>query len=164
MVMLFVIIRNAAVSMKHHFSLSFRVSENYPVDVNRVATDMSGSDFYVEASPLSGTEFSVHFVRDGEHAIDLLSYAREQVLRAVPGAEMLSMEMSDELPIMGVVDDITKVVIKACQVFGDPELAHTWLSQPQVKLSGQVPKVLMIEAEGRTEVSHLLTELQEKAK
>ena len=60
----------------------------------------------------------------------------------------------------GAVDDITKLVIRACQVLGDPELAHAWLNKPQSGLSGQVPKVLMVDAQGRTLVSRLLTTLE----
>lgn len=149
--------------MKHHFSLTFRVTERQTVDVKQVASQMSGSDFHVESGALDGTEFSVHFAREGDHASDLLGYAREQVLSAVPGAELVSMDMSEEPPMMGVVDDITKLVIRACQVFGDPELAHTWLSQPQDELDGSVPKVLMINAEGRTIVSRVLTRLENAA-
>jgi hypothetical protein len=149
--------------MKHHFSLTFKVTERQAVDVEKVAHQLSGSDFHVESSPLNGAEFSVHFAREGDHAADLLDYAREQVINAVPGAELTSMDMSEEPPMMGVVDDITKVVIRACQLFQDPELAHTWLSQPQEQLQGHVPKVLMVEAEGRTLVSKLLTQLENQA-
>lgn len=146
--------------MKHHFSLTFRMNERQAVDVQRVAGGMSGSDFYVEPGHLNGTEFSVHFVREGDHAAELLDVAREQVLRAVPGAELVSMEMTDELPIMSMVDDITKLVIRGCQLFGDAELAHTWFNQPQDLLLGQVPKVLMVDAQGRTQVSRALSMLE----
>jgi hypothetical protein len=149
--------------MKHHFSLTFKVTERQAVDVQKVATQISGSDFHIEPGSLNGTEFSVHFAREGDHAADLLDYAREQVLSAVPGAELVSMDMTDELPMMGVVDDITKIVIHACKVFADNELAHTWLSQPQEQLHGNVPKVLMIDAEGRTMVSKLLTQLENQS-
>jgi hypothetical protein len=149
--------------MKHHFSLTFQVTERQALDVQEVATQMSGSDFHIEPGPLHGTEFSVHFAREGDHAADLLDYAREQVLSAVPGAELISMDMTDELPMMSMVDDITKIVIHACNVFQDIELAHTWLSQPQEQLHGNVPKVLMIDAEGRTMVSKLLTQLENQS-
>ena len=149
--------------MKHHFTLTFKVTERLAVDVDEVASQMSGSDFHVEHGPLVGTEFTVHFDREGEHAADLLSYAREQVLSAVPNAELVSMDMSEEPPMMGVVDDITKLVIRACQLFGDPELAHNWLSRPQETLHGNVPKVLMVSAEGRTKVSRILTKLEDKS-
>lgn len=142
--------------MKHHFSLTFRVNETKEVDVSQVATEMNGSDFHVEADPLNGTEFSVHFVREGDHAVDLLNIAKDQVLKAVPNAELLAMDMTDELPMMGVVDDITKVVIQACNVFNEPELAHMWLSKPQAELNGQIPKAIMVDAEGRTAVSKVL--------
>jgi len=146
--------------MKHHFSLTFKVAERQAVDVEHLASQISGSDFHVESGPMNGAEFSVHFVREGDHAADLLGYAREQVINAIPGAELISMDMSEEPPMMGAVDDITKIVVRACQVFGEPELAHTWLSQPQEQLNGQVPKVLMVDAEGRTIVSRVLTALE----
>ncbi|WP_196158342.1 MbcA/ParS/Xre antitoxin family protein [Reinekea sp. G2M2-21] len=148
--------------MKHHFSLTFKVAERQAVDVDEVASQLSGSDFHVEPGPLSGTEFSVHFEREGDHAADLLSYAREQVLNAVPNAELVSMDMSEEPPMNGAVDDITKLVIRACQVFEDPELAHAWLNRPQELLNGTVPKLLMASAEGRTRVSRVLTTLESK--
>ena len=148
--------------MKHHFTLTFKVTERQTVDVKKVASQMSGSDFHVESGPLVGTEFTVHFDREGEHAVDLLGYAREQVLAAVPNAELVSMDMSDEPPMKGVVDDITKLVIRACQLFSDPELAHNWLNRPQESLHGNVPKVLMVSAEGRTRVSRVLTKLEHK--
>lgn len=149
--------------MKHHFSLTFRVNARQGVDVREVASQMSGSDFHVESEPLNGAEFSVHFEREGQNATDLLEYARDQVVNAVPGAELISMDMTEEPPIMGVVDDITKVVVQACQVFGDPELAHTWLSQPQDELGGRVPKVLMVDAEGRTTVSRAVNRLKQQS-
>jgi len=146
--------------MKHHFSLTFKVTERQAVDVKKVAQRIAGSDFHVETADLAGTEFSVHFAREGDHAADLLNYAREQVLNAMPGAELVSVDMSEEPPMTGAVDDITKQVIRACQVLGDPELAHAWLNKPQSGLSGQVPKVLMVDAQGRTLVSRLLTTLE----
>jgi len=145
--------------MKHHFSLTFKVPERLSVKVDEVASQISGSDFHIESNSVSGAEFSVHFIREGDNATDLLDYAREQVLSAIPAAELVSMDMSEEPPMMGVVDDITKIVVKACKVFENPDLAQTWLSQPQTELSGQVPKVLMVEAEGRTTVSKILAEL-----
>ncbi len=148
--------------MKHHFSLTFKVNEQRSVDVQQVASDITGSDFHVEPGSLNGTEFSVHFVREGDHAADLLDVAREQVMKAVPSAELISMDMSDELPIMSMVDDITKIVIRACQLLGEAELAHTWLNQPQELLSGRVPKVLMADAEGRMQVSRVLAKLEAK--
>lgn len=146
--------------MKHHFSLTFRVQERQGLSVEDVASQMAGSDFHVEPMALDGTEFSVHFSRDGDSTIDLLNYAKEQVISAVPSAELVSMDMSEEPPMQSAVDDITKLVILACRVFGDPELAHTWLSQPQAELSGNVPKLLMVDAEGRTMVSRVLTALE----
>lgn len=146
--------------MKHHFSLTFRVAERQAVDVRQVASQIAGSDFQVEPGAMNGTEFSVHFAREGDNATDLLNYAREQVIAAVPGAELISMDMSEEAPMMSAVDDITKLVIRTCQLFGDAESAHTWLSQPQEELDGNVPKVLMIDAEGRTIVSRALTKLE----
>ena len=145
--------------MKYHFSLTFRVNESKMVDVSQVASEMPGSDFHVESDSLDGTEFSVHFSREGDHAVDLLNIAREQVLKAVPNAELLSMDMVDELPMMGVVDSITKVVVQACAVFKEPEMAHMWLSKPQPELNGQIPKALMVDAEGRTAVSKVLSQL-----
>lgn len=149
--------------MKHHFTLTFRVNARQGVDVREVASQMSGSDFQVESEPLNGAEFSVHFEREGDNATDLLEYARDQVINAVPGAELVAMDMTEEPPIMGVVDDITKLVVRACQVFGDPELAHTWLSQPQDELNGSVPKVVMIDAEGRTTVARVLNRLKKES-
>ena len=130
--------------MKHHFSLTFRVAERQSVDVTEVASQMTGSDFHVEQGALNGAEFSVHFEREGDHATDLLSYAREQVMTAVPGAELVSMDMSEEPPMISAVDDITKLVIQACRVFDDADAAHTWLSQPQPEINGGVPKLLMV--------------------
>lgn len=46
--------------MKYHFSLTFRVNESKNVDVSKVASEISGSDFHIEADPLNVTEFSVH--------------------------------------------------------------------------------------------------------
>jgi len=91
-----------------------------------------------------------------------LNYAREQVLNAMPGAELVSVDMSEEPPMTGAVDDITKLVIRACQVLGEPELAHAWLNKPQSRLNGQVPKVLMVDAQGRTLVSRMLTAMEAK--
>lgn len=149
--------------MKHHFTLTFRVNARQGVDVGQVARQMSGSDFHIESAPMNGTEFSVHFEREGSNAMELLEYARDQVTSAVPGAELIEMDMTEEPPMMGAVDDITKLVIHACRVFGDPELAHTWLSQPQEEIGGSVPKVLMIDAEGRTTISRVLTRLEKQS-
>lgn len=146
--------------MKHHFSLTFRVSGRQGVNVDQVASQMIGSDFLVESESLNGTEFSVHFEREGGHSTDLLTYAREQVLKVVPQAELVSMDMSQKPTKMSMVDDITKLVIRAVQLFGDAELAHTWLSQPQDEVDGSVPKVLMIDPEGRTQVGRALTKLE----
>lgn len=109
---------------------------------------------------MNGTEFSVHFEREGGHSTDLLTYAREQVLKVVPQAELVSMDMSEQPTKLSMVDDITKLVIRAVQLFGEPELAHTWLSQPQDEVAGAVPKVLMIDPEGRTQVGRALTKLE----
>lgn len=146
--------------MKHHFSLTFKVNERHVVDVDKVAGQMTGSDFHFESSPFNGTEFSVHFAREGANTTELLEYARHQVISVVPGAELVSMDMSEELPMMGAVDDITKIVIQACQVFKDPDLAHAWLSKPQETLHGQIPKVLMVDAAGRSSVSKVLTQIE----
>jgi hypothetical protein len=145
--------------MRHHFTLTFRMAKHRPIDAREVASQMSGSDFHVESQAYNGEEFSVHFMREGQHAADLLDFAKQQVMSAVPGAELVSMDMSEEPPMLGMVDDITKLVIKACQVFDDAELAHAWLSKPQQSLDGQIPKILMIEAEGRTEVARALKDL-----
>ncbi len=147
--------------MKHHFTLTFKVPERQAVDVEHVASQISGSDFQIEPLALSGSEFSVHFSREGDHTIDLLDYARKQVLSVIPDAELVSMDMSDEPPMMSFVDDVTKLVIRACQLFEDPDLAHTWLNQPQDGLEGQVPKVIMVAAEGRTAVSRVLAKLEQ---
>lgn len=155
-------IGNKRLTMKHHFTLTFTVPERQAVDVERVANQIPGSDFHIEPKVLSGTEFSVHFSREGDHTMDLLDFARAQVLNAIPNAELVSMDMSDEPPLMSFVDDVTKLVVRACQIFGNPDLAHTWLSQPQVELKGQVPKVMMVDAEGRTAVSRLLAILESK--
>ena len=149
--------------MKHHFTLTFRVPARQSVDVKQVANQIPGSDFHIEPKALSGTEFSVHFSREGDHTMDLLDFAHSQVLNAIPAAELISMEMADEPPLMSFVDDVTKLVVRACQIFGNPDLAHTWLSQPQVELNGQVPKVLMVDAEGRTAVSRILATLETAA-
>ena len=145
--------------MKHHFTLTFKMPERQPVDAQEVASQISGSDFHVESQAYNGGEFSVHFMREGQHASDLLEFAKQQVITAVPSAELVSMDMSEEPPMLGVVDDITKLVIKACLEFGDADLAHAWLSKPQKSLNGQIPKILMVEAEGRTTVARALQEL-----
>lgn len=145
--------------MRHHFTLTFKAPERSSVDVNAVASQIEGSDFHVERGAFNGGEFSVHFVREGKHAVDLLEFAKAQVLSAVPGSSLVAMEMAEEPPMMGVVDDITKLVIKACQVFPDPELAHAWLSSPQDVLGGAIPKVMMTEAEGRLKVAKSLQSL-----
>ena len=147
--------------MRHHFTLTFKMAERQPVDVNEVASQIEGSDFHVESQAYNGEEFSVHFVREGQHATDLLEFAKQQVISAVPGAELVSMDMSEEPPMLGVVDDITKLVVKACSKFGDADLAHAWLSKPQEALNGQIPKILMIEAEGRTQVARALKEIND---
>lgn len=145
--------------MRHHFSLTFKMPERQPVDAQEVASQISGSDFHVESQAYNGGEFSVHFMREGQHAADLLEFAKQQVVSAVPNAELVSMDMSEEPPMLGVVDDITKLVVKACLEFGDADLAHAWLSKPQKSLNGQIPKILMVEAEGRTAVARALQEL-----
>ena len=149
--------------MKHHFTLTFRMAERQAVDVKEVASQMSGSDFHVESEALNNTLFSVHFTREGDHAVDLLELAKEQVLNAVPHAELVSMDMSEEPPMMGIVDDITKLVIQACHKFADVDLAHAWLSSPQSELNGQIPKILMTEPEGRTEVARVLSAIEYKS-
>lgn len=73
------------------------------------------------------------------------------------------MDMTDELPMMGIVDDIAKVVIQACAVFKEPELAHMWLSKPQSELHGQIPKAIMVDAEGRTAVSRALDDIKKRS-
>ncbi|MEJ2045052.1 MAG: MbcA/ParS/Xre antitoxin family protein [Reinekea sp.] len=148
--------------MKHHFTLTFKVPERRAVDVEQVASQISGSDFQVEPMVLGGTEFSVHFSREGDHTMDLLDFARQQVLNVIPDAELVCMDMTDEVPAMSMVDDITKLVVRACQLFGDSDLAHAWLSQPQADLDGQVPKVLMVAAEGRMAVSRILARLESR--
>ena len=142
--------------MRHHFTLTFKMPERQPIDAQKVASQISGSDFHVESQAYNGGEFSVHFMREGQHATDLLEYAKHQVMSAVPSAELISMDMSEEPPMLGVVDDITKLVVKACLEFGDADLAHAWLSKPQQSLDGQIPKILMIEAEGRRTVARAL--------
>ncbi|MFQ3231475.1 MAG: hypothetical protein ACI9DO_002863 [Reinekea sp.] len=146
------------VPMRHHFTLTFRMAEHQPINVQEVASQISGSDFQVESQAYNGGEFSVHFMREGQHAADLLEFAKQQVISAVPSAELVSMDMSEEPPMLGVVDDITKLVVKACLEFGDADLAHAWLSKPQESLGGQIPKILMVEAEGRTAVARALRE------
>ncbi|TXR53085.1 MbcA/ParS/Xre antitoxin family protein [Reinekea thalattae] len=147
--------------MKHHFSLTFQLNRSQAVNVATLAGGMPGQDFQVEADPLDNAKFCIHFQRDGDCSVELLNSAKEQVLNLVPDAELIAMDMTNELPMAGIVDDITKVVIQACQLFQEPELAHTWLNQPQPILNGDVPKVLMIEAEGRTQVSKVLLQLKQ---
>lgn len=149
--------------MKHHFTLTFRVAKPQSVAASDVASRLSGSDFHVEANPAAGAEFSVHFEREGHHATDLMEYARDQVVQAVPGATLVSVDMTEEPPAMSLVDDITKLVIRACQLFSDAELAHAWLSRPQEALGGQVPKAIMTDAEGRTRVARVLAGLEQNA-
>lgn len=146
--------------MKHHFSLKFRINGTTGIDIERVSTNLGGSDFQIEADELKGTEFSVHFSRDGDHAADLLEYARDQVIKAVPSAQLIEMDMSEEPSMMSVVDDITKVVISACHVFGNAEVAHSWLNRPQASLDGAIPKALMVNFEGRLRVARALKGLE----
>lgn len=146
--------------MKHNFSLTFRVGDRHELDVQQVANQMTGSDFQIERESLTGTEFSVHFQREGGHSTELLEYAREQVLKVVPNAEVVSVDMSEAPTPMSMVDDITKIVIRAVQIFHEPELAHAWLNKPQAALNGAIPKALMVSPRGRTDVAKVLAGLE----
>jgi uncharacterized protein (DUF2384 family) len=72
------------------------------------------------------------------------------------------MDVSDEPPIQGVVDDITKLVLHACKRFGRVDDAQAWLATPHPELDGLTPKALMVDAEGRLRVSRLLTAKAQK--
>lgn len=146
--------------MKYHFSLSFQAAEHQLLDVGTLVSQLAGGDFDIAATRLNHRHFSVQFSRDGDDLTEMLDLAKRQVKSVVPSAELVAMDMSDQPPSISAVDDITKLVIYACQIFGSPDLAHTWLNQPQKELAGQVPKLVMDNAEGRTEVSRVLTALK----
>ena len=147
--------------MKQHFSFTFRLKNNKAADASDIASQITGNDFHVQDCAINSSEFSVHFERLGCHSVELLNNAKNQVLSAVPDAELIAMDMDDQVPMAGIVHEITNIVIQACDVFKNSELADVWLSQPQGSLNGEVPKSLMADATGRCKVAKALTEVSE---
>lgn len=146
--------------MLHHFTLTFRLPESTAVSAQSVANEIPGSDFTVEGLGSDPSwEFSVHFSREGANATEVLEYAKSQVQRAFPDAQLVGMDLSEEPPMQGIVDDITKLVIHACKKVGSVEAAQSWLATPNTELGGLTPKALMVDAEGRMRVSRLLSRM-----
>lgn len=144
--------------MLHHFTLTFSLPEASGLDPQTVANEIPGSDFTVDRLGTNPSgEFTIHFSREGASVTDVLEYAKAQVQRAFPEAQLVGMELSEEPPVQGMVDDITKLVIHACKVLGSVEAGQAWLATPNTELDGLTPKALMVDAEGRMRVSRLLT-------
>ncbi|WP_394169002.1 antitoxin Xre/MbcA/ParS toxin-binding domain-containing protein [Saccharospirillum alexandrii] len=146
--------------MLHHFTLTFQLPDSAAVDAAAVAGQMPGSDFTIEGlgSNPSG-EFSIHFSREGASVTHVLEYAKSQVQQAIPDAQLVGMDLSEEPPAQSMVDDISKLVLHACNALGSVDGAQAWLATPNPDLEGLTPKALMINAEGRTQVSRVLTKL-----
>ncbi|HET8904984.1 MAG TPA: MbcA/ParS/Xre antitoxin family protein [Saccharospirillum sp.] len=146
--------------MLHHFTLTFQLPDSAAVDAAAVAGQMPGSDFTIEGlgSNPSG-EFSIHFSREGASVTQVLEYAKSQVQQAIPDAQLIAMDLSEEPPAQSMVDDISKLVLHACNALGSVDAAQAWLSTPNPALKGLTPKALMINADGRTQVSRVLTKL-----
>lgn len=149
--------------MLHHFTLTFSAGVDQGLSALAIASRIPGSDFTVEDQgvEVSG-EFAVHFSREAESMTDALDSAREQVLEAFPEAQVVAMDVSEEPPVQGMVDDIAKLVLHACKRFGSVDDAQAWLSTPNPELDGLTPKALMVDAEGRLRVSRLLVPLTKK--
>lgn len=144
--------------MLHHFTLTFALPDAKKITPQSVANEIPGSDFTVEGSAYnSAGEFSVHFSREGSNVTEVLEYAKSQVQRAIPEARLVAMDLSEEPPMQGVVDDICKLVIQACKALGNVETGESWLATPNAELGGLTPKAVMVDAEGRMKVSRLLT-------
>lgn len=142
----------------HHFTLTFSTGEDHGLTALAIATRIPGSDFTVEDQGLqSNGEFAIHFSREAECMTDALDSAREQVQQALPEAQLVAMDVSEEPPVQGMVDDIAKLVLHACKRFGSVDDAQAWLATPNPELDGLTPKALMVDAEGRLRVSRLLT-------
>lgn len=149
--------------MLHHFTLTFSAEGNHGLTPLAIASRIPGSDFTVEdqGAQING-EFAVHFSREAESMTDALDSAREQVQAAFPEAQVVAMDVSEEPPAQGMVDDIAKLVLHACKRFGSVDDAQAWLSTPNPELDGLTPKALMVDAEGRLRVSRLLIPKMEK--
>lgn len=146
--------------MLHHFTLTFALPDAKAISPESVAQEIPGSDFTVERSAANPTgEFSVHFSREGSNVTEVLEYAKSQVQRAIPGARLVAMDLSEEPPMQGVVDDISKLVVQACKALGGVEAGEAWLATPSPELGGLTPKAMMVDAEGRMRVSRLLTRI-----
>ena len=144
--------------MLHHFTLTFSLPEASGMDAQSVANEIPGADFTVERLGFNPSgEFTIHFSREGASVTDVLEYAKAQVQQAFPNAQLVGMELSEEPPAQGMVDDITKLVLHACKVLGGVDAAQSWLATPNTELDGLTPKALMVDAEGRMRVSRLLT-------
>lgn len=143
--------------MLHHFTLTFSTGVDQGLNALAIASRIPGSDFTVEDhGPQMTGEFAVHFSREAESMTDALDSARVQVLEAFPEAQLVAMDVSEEPPVQGMVDDITKLVLHACKRFGSVDDAQAWLATPNPDLDGLTPKALMADAEGRLRVSRLL--------
>ncbi|GGX40573.1 MbcA/ParS/Xre antitoxin family protein [Saccharospirillum salsuginis] len=144
--------------MLHHFTLTFSLPEASGMDAHSVANEIPGADFTVERLGFNPAgEFTIHFSREGASVMDVLEYAKAQVQQAFPKAQLVSMELAEEPPAQGMVDDISKLVLHACKVLGSVDAAQAWLSTPNAELDSLTPKALMVDAEGRMRVSRLLT-------
>lgn len=149
--------------MLHHFTLTFRLPETAAMDAQTVASEIPGADFTVEGQGFNPVdEFSVHFSREGANVTEVLEYAKHQVQQALPKARLVAMDLSEEPPMQGIVDDITKLVIHACNTLGSVDAAQAWLATPNSALGGLTPKAVMVDAEGRMRVSRLLTRKQQE--
>jgi len=144
--------------MLHHFTLTFSLPEASGLDAQSVANEIPGADFTVDRLGVNPTgEFTIHFSREGASVTDVLEYAKAQVQQAFPQAQLVGMDLSEEPPAQGMVDDIAKLVLHACKVLGSVDAAQSWLATPNADLDSLTPKALMVDAEGRMRVSRLLT-------
>lgn len=151
-------IKKKKADMLHHFTLTFQLPDSAAVDAAAVAGQMSGSDFTIDGLGSNPTgEFSIHFSREGANVTHVLEYAKAQVQQVMPDAQLIGMDLSEEPPAQSMVDDISKLVLHACKVLGSVDEAQAWLATPNAALEGLTPKALMINAEGRTQVSRVLT-------
>lgn len=143
--------------MLHHFSLTFRLPGGSGPQLHELAERLPGSDFTLEpAGPHASGEFTAHFSREGESVTAVLEEAREQVQGVLGDAQLVGMDLTEEPPPQAMVDDITKLVFRACNRLGGVEAARAWLATPKTELDGLTPKALMVDAEGRLRVSRLL--------
>ncbi len=144
--------------MLHHFTLTFSLPEATKLDAQSVANEIPGAEVTVEQLGFNPAgEFTLHFSREGANVTDVLEYAKAQVQQAFPKSQLVAMELSEDPPAQGMVDDITKLVIHACNALGSVDAAQAWLATPHSELNGLTPKALMVHAEGRMQISRMLT-------